>query len=141
MTELYDDEAHDAFVVELSSFQTAELTRSPSVGVLTLLAPDHIDWHRSLKNYYEDKLRLFSLAPRSQSLSTAAVSRRLYAHASFPEGSSTAMQAQCASKHSEVVVPEIGPLDLGGFQLLGEHNLLNVCGSAHRWASSNGRAG
>jgi UDP-N-acetylmuramoylalanine--D-glutamate ligase len=32
-------------------------------------------------------------------------------------------------EHSEVVVPEIGPLDLGGFQLLGEHNLLNVCGA------------
>ena len=60
LTELYDDGAHDVFVVELSSFQAAEVTVSPSVGVLTLLAPDHLDWHRNLTNYYEDKLRLFS---------------------------------------------------------------------------------
>ena len=60
VTELYDDDAHDVFVVEISSFQAADVTVSPSVGVLTLLAPDHLDWHRNLENYYEDKLRLFS---------------------------------------------------------------------------------
>ena len=34
LTELYDDGAHDVFVVELSSFQAADVTVSPSVGVL-----------------------------------------------------------------------------------------------------------
>ena len=60
VTELYDDDAHDVFVVELSSFQTADVTTSPSVGILTLLSPDHLDWHRNLENYFDDKLRLFS---------------------------------------------------------------------------------
>ena len=60
VTELYDDDGHDVFVVELSSFQTADVTTSPSVGVLTLLSPDHLDWHRNLANYFDDKLRLFS---------------------------------------------------------------------------------
>ena len=63
LTDLYAEADHDAYVVELSSFQTADLTVSPSVGVLTLLAPDHLDWHGSLERYYADKLRLFAAEP------------------------------------------------------------------------------
>ena len=64
VTELYDDDDHDVFVVELSSFQTAEVTTSPTVGVLTLLAPDHLDWHRSLENYYRRQAAPLLAPPR-----------------------------------------------------------------------------
>lgn len=47
-------------VVETSSFQLAG-TRSfsPDIGVLTNLAPDHLDWYASVDDYYADKAKLF----------------------------------------------------------------------------------
>jgi UDP-N-acetylmuramoylalanine--D-glutamate ligase len=55
--------APDVAVVEVSSFQLADIHRfSPQVGVLTNLAPDHLDRYASVNEYYGDKARLFSNA-------------------------------------------------------------------------------
>ncbi len=50
----------EAVVVEASSFQLGR-TRgfAPSLGVLTNLAPDHLDWYADVREYYADKARLF----------------------------------------------------------------------------------
>ena len=53
----------DAYVVEVSSYQAADVTRSPGVVVLTSLAPDHLDWHGGVEAYYRDKLRLVEAGP------------------------------------------------------------------------------
>jgi len=129
VTELYDDNDHDAFVVELSSFQTADLTTSPSVGILTLLSPDHLDWHRSLDNYYEDKTRLFSqrsdVPVAVNGCCDEAVKRTsgLAGRVLYGEGGPVHLEGV------RLVVPGLGTLDLEGFQLLGEHNLVNTCGA------------
>ncbi len=129
VTELYDDDAHDVFVVELSSFQAADATTSPSVGVLTLLAPDHLDWHRNLTNYYEDKLRLFSyrvdVPVAVNGCCDEAVARSATLAGRVLYGNSGPVRLGRAS----VVVSGLGPLDLREFRLLGEHNLLNACGA------------
>jgi UDP-N-acetylmuramoylalanine--D-glutamate ligase len=50
----------EAMAVELSSFQLHDMTAlRPPVGVLTNLAPDHLDRYASLTEYYADKARLF----------------------------------------------------------------------------------
>jgi len=50
-------------VVELSSFQLADIVDfRPAIGVLTNLAPDHLDRYPSLEAYYGDKARLFKNA-------------------------------------------------------------------------------
>ena len=59
VTDLELEGAAQATVVEVSSFQAVDVTTSPSVGVLTALAPDHVDWHGSVEQYYRDKLNLF----------------------------------------------------------------------------------
>src|SRR5690606_32135888 len=52
--------APDWVVVEVSSFQLAQTERfAPRVGVLTNLAPDHLDRYASVEAYYADKARLF----------------------------------------------------------------------------------
>jgi UDP-N-acetylmuramoylalanine--D-glutamate ligase len=52
--------APDWFVVEVSSFQLADVdTFSPTIGVVTNLAPDHLDRYASVEAYYADKSRLF----------------------------------------------------------------------------------
>lgn len=47
--------------LELSSFQLHDTPSiAPTVGVLTNLAPDHLDRYASLEEYYGDKMRLFA---------------------------------------------------------------------------------
>lgn len=53
----------DQLAVELSSFQLHDMpSLAPSVGVLTNLAPDHLDRYATLDEYYRDKMRLFANA-------------------------------------------------------------------------------
>ena len=129
LTDLYDDEAHDVFVLEISSFQAAEVTVSPSVGVLTLLAPDHLDWHRNLTNYYEDKLNLFAhregVPVAVNGFNEEAVARSSWITGRVLYGNSGPVRLE----KGQVVVSDLGPLDLRDFRLLGEHNLVNACGA------------
>ena len=53
--------ADDIVVLELSSFQLADLDRlqvSPMVSVVTNFAPNHLDWHPSLEDYRRAKQTL-----------------------------------------------------------------------------------
>ena len=54
----------DDLVIELSSYQLADLTmpEPAAVGVLTALFVDHVPWHGSIERYHTDKLRLLDLA-------------------------------------------------------------------------------
>jgi UDP-N-acetylmuramoylalanine--D-glutamate ligase len=48
------------YVLEVSSFQLADtVSFSPDVGVVTTLAPDHLDRYPSVEAYYRDKAHLF----------------------------------------------------------------------------------
>lgn len=50
--------SHDLVVLELSSFQLADLDRmqvSPHVAVVTNFAPNHLDWHPDLDHYRHSK--------------------------------------------------------------------------------------
>ena len=48
----------DYYVVELSSYQTADLRHPADIAVLLNLYPEHIDWHKSHTQYFADKCRL-----------------------------------------------------------------------------------
>ena len=49
--------------LELSSFQLHDTpSLAPAVGVLTNLAPDHLDRYDAIDDYYADKMRLFARA-------------------------------------------------------------------------------
>ncbi|PNR98064.1 UDP-N-acetylmuramoyl-L-alanine--D-glutamate ligase [Petrotoga olearia] len=52
-------EALNYYVVEVSSFQIFwSKWFSPEISVLTNLAPDHLNWHNDLNDYYETKAKL-----------------------------------------------------------------------------------
>lgn len=57
---------YDYWVMELSSYQTCDLEYSPDIGLLLNLYPEHIDWHQTHENYYNDKLNLFKHRTESQ---------------------------------------------------------------------------
>jgi UDP-N-acetylmuramoylalanine--D-glutamate ligase len=62
------DPQPEVTVVETSSFQLGRTSRfAPQIGVLTNLAPDHLDWYASVEDYYADKARLFQNATSGSS--------------------------------------------------------------------------
>ncbi|MGJ8527123.1 UDP-N-acetylmuramoyl-L-alanine--D-glutamate ligase [Maritalea sp.] len=53
-----DLDDHDIIVMELSSYQVADLELQPDFVGFTNLFPEHIDWHGNLEQYYLDKMNL-----------------------------------------------------------------------------------
>ena len=49
----------DFAVVELSSFQLMDMTRSPARAVVTNLAPNHLDVHKDMEEYVQAKKNIF----------------------------------------------------------------------------------
>jgi UDP-N-acetylmuramoylalanine--D-glutamate ligase len=49
-------DAHDYWVIEVSSYQATDLPCTPPVTAVTSLHPDHLDWHGGVEQYYRDKL-------------------------------------------------------------------------------------
>jgi UDP-N-acetylmuramoylalanine--D-glutamate ligase len=60
--DLLDGPEPDWTVLELSSYQVADLDTGPEIAVVTNLFDEHVDWHRSAARYRADKLRLLGLA-------------------------------------------------------------------------------
>lgn len=49
----------DYAVLELSSFQLMTMTRSPEISVITNLAPNHLDVHKSMEEYTDAKRNIY----------------------------------------------------------------------------------
>lgn len=61
LSELPNHMPSTPIVLELSSFQLHYLRPQqidPHIAVITNLSPNHLDWHRTVLNYYEDKRNL-----------------------------------------------------------------------------------
>ena len=67
-----DDNDVDWWVIELSSFQLADLDAKPTVAVILNLSEDHLDWHGNERVYRRDKLKLVELAGDSPVIANAA---------------------------------------------------------------------
>ncbi len=137
--------APDWVVVEASSFQLAG-TRSfaPQIGVLTNLAPDHLDRYPSVEAYYADKARLFANAeaesawvlngedPAVLTLAGDAPGRRyLFRVRSRPvAGELGGYVADSGDLVLRLDDEEITLLPGGELPLLGEHNRANALAAA-----------
>jgi UDP-N-acetylmuramoylalanine--D-glutamate ligase len=49
---------HAVIVLELSSYQTSDMSFLPDIAAITNLYPEHVDWHGSVDRYFKDKLHL-----------------------------------------------------------------------------------
>ena len=58
----------DFAVVELSSFQLMDMTRSPHRALVTNLAPNHLDVHKDMEEYVESKKNIFRYQKESDLL-------------------------------------------------------------------------
>lgn len=50
----------DWVILELSSFQLHTMKKSPEIGVITNLSPNHLDWHTDYAEYIEAKTNIFT---------------------------------------------------------------------------------
>lgn len=74
LTTLDDLDATQLWVLELSSYQLADLEHAPDIAVITNLFADHAEWHGSVDRYLDDKLRV-AAAPTTAVIANAADAR------------------------------------------------------------------
>ena len=125
----------DLVILELSSFQTQDLQKSPHVAVMLNITPDHLNHHHDFAEYYAAKAQLLAhqtaddLAilnadyPLVEQLASAT-NAKVYRY------SKEVPRRQSAWADRETVFVEIDTLvdsfSVAGRQLLGRHNLENI---------------
>ena len=113
-------------VIELSSYQIADLEFAPTIAVGLNLYPEHIPWHGDIETYYSDKLRIFSLNPAPKALLNAhdaEIKKRLGNIKNaiwFNDASSYGVHDGAVYKENEKII------SISETNLLGEHNLSNI---------------
>lgn len=125
--DLLDRPSSNLAVVELSSYQIADMDVGPELAVVTNLHREHVDWHGSAERYRSEKLRILSLAgvrvtvlngrdEQLRAVAHEAVEPSFYGVAEgwdvTPEG---------LAFNGGLVVP------MADIPLRGEHNALNLC--------------
>jgi UDP-N-acetylmuramoylalanine--D-glutamate ligase len=132
-------------VVEASSYQLAGIERfRPRVGVVTNLAPDHLDRYPDLASYYADKARMFETASASSvwvlngedqavlDLPGAAPGRRLQFHptSKLPDGRDGAWVSGAGELVLRSGGAESALVRTNELRLLGRHNHANALAAA-----------
>ncbi len=130
VTDMYGRAPADAYVVEVSSYQAAEVAVSPGVCVLTSLAPDHLDWHRGEEAYYRDKLRLIEAGPAGaiavNAASDEAVSRTDHHPHRILFGPAGRVRA---TDDGRVTIDDQLVAHASDMAVPGWHNVWNLCGA------------
>lgn len=127
LLELLDTEPPPEYwAIELSSFQTRELTR-PEVAVVLNLYPEHLDWHGSEASYFADKLALITAGEPETVVLNAAdprlmeVARRGIEAHWFNALDGWHLRGQILHRGEQAV------MDTGSLPLPGTHNRGNLC--------------
>lgn len=130
VTQTYGTRPAGAYVVEVSSYQAAEVTVTPPVCVLTSLAPDHLDWHGSENAYYRDKLRLIEAGPPGALAVNAASALAVERTRHHPNRSLYGPSGRVRVAPSGTVIVDgvtVGHADR--LAVPGRHNAFNLCGA------------
>ncbi|MCF6327517.1 MAG: UDP-N-acetylmuramoyl-L-alanine--D-glutamate ligase [Devosiaceae bacterium] len=112
-------EDHEYVVLELSSFQCADLKLAPDFIGVTSLFPEHLDWHKTEEKYFCDKLNLLHQNPPSK----CAFSEQVLAHNSLSEKEKELDKT--LPRLSEGFYQEIKN-EVKVSRLVGQHNLHNT---------------
>jgi UDP-N-acetylmuramoylalanine--D-glutamate ligase len=123
--------------VELSSFQLHDMPDlNPAVGILTNLAPDHLDRYATLAEYYGDKALLFRNAgarsiwvsnlddPESRGMVAGVAGRHLAFSTSVPA------DGWYDRVGDRLMIGNAPLMSRSAFPLLGDHNVANALAAA-----------
>lgn len=131
---------HHIYVTELSSFQLEHIESfSAAVSVFLNLSPDHLDWHKSFKNYFEAKKKLFMAQKESGFAILNRDDTAVWALAEeapaqvFAFSRQKKIQNGCSIENEWIVLRdkrEEKIMKISDIPLPGAHNLDNVMASA-----------
>ncbi len=116
------DKRADYWVVELSSYQLADLDWTAPTAILLNLQQEHLDWHGSLARYHRDKLRLFGpnqLRVCPPDFRPPPLENGRWLHYNRPP------QVHLGRTHFMLDTVALFPLQ--ALPLPGDHNRLNAC--------------
>ena len=124
--DLLDAQPAQVTVLELSSYQIADLEVGPEVAVVTNVYREHTDWHGSEQAYRADKLRLLGLAgvraavlnARDERLAALALDVPVLGYGQ-PHGWDVTAAGIAFAGELRLANDEL--------PLRGEHNALNLC--------------
>jgi UDP-N-acetylmuramoylalanine--D-glutamate ligase len=123
----------DIVVMELANFQTIDMDISPQVGVILKITPEHLDWHTDFTEYVNAKKHMIVNQTSKDlvigctdndgsldAISGTKADKRFY---------STESKADfCVSNEDLIAMGEV-VAKVSDVNLLGRHNLENVCAS------------
>ena len=116
----------DICVLELSSFQLMTMTTSPDIAVITNIAPNHLDVHKSMGEYTEAKVNLLkynSSARRVLNLDNA-VTREIAKE--YPSHMfSRKEDAEYCVKDGVIFAGEVEVIPISDIKIPGLHNVEN----------------
>jgi UDP-N-acetylmuramoylalanine--D-glutamate ligase len=125
--DLLDSPSSELAIVELSSYQIADLQVGPRIAVLTNLYREHADWHGSFEAYRTDKLRLLELPGVQMSVLNGRDPELLAAQEQAPGSSLFGVPEGWDVRASAIAHAGVPVVDLSELPLKGEHNALNLC--------------
>ncbi len=126
--DLLDEEPARVTVIELSSYQIADLQQGPEVVLLTNLYREHTDWHGSEQAYREEKLRILRLP----GVRTVVVNGRDPALLAASQGLERRLYGVPAAwdvSGREISRGGKAAMSTADLPMAGEHNALNLCGA------------
>lgn len=109
---LADADNQTIFVLELSSYQLAELETSPDIAVITNLYRDHVDYHGSLESYWEAKRNILRYMNKQNSVV-------------FNPQTEAVLHWLAESEANPVPINPDEQVDMSQTELIGDHNRLN----------------
>jgi UDP-N-acetylmuramoyl-L-alanine---L-glutamate ligase len=123
----------DYTIMELSSYQIADLDCAPDIAVVTNLFPEHAPWHGGTEQYFRDKLRILDIADKTKGVCNYANARLRERVASRDVVWFNRADGFCAREGR--LFFDGAPVECADFPLKGEHNLGNLaaaCAAANR---------
>ena len=121
-------EKTDYAVVELSSFQLMDMTRSPQVAVVTNLAPNHLDVHKDMQEYVDAKKNIFHFQDASGRLvlnADNAITATFRGNGSTQFFSRQGKDADCTLEEGVICCQGRKILDTRDILIPGVHNVEN----------------
>ncbi|WP_395794356.1 UDP-N-acetylmuramoyl-L-alanine--D-glutamate ligase [Aquimonas sp.] len=130
LLELLEQPAPEFYVIELSSYQTADALR-PAVAVLLNLYPEHLDWHGTEQRYYDDKCALVERVEPGLAVLNAQDARLAQRFAGRPStrwfGTVEGWHVSGEGAERWICRGELRVLSAAALPLPGAHNAGNLC--------------
>ena len=106
------------FVMEMSSYQLADLTKSPHIAVVTSFFPEHLDYHKNEEHYMEAKKNIARYQQEDDTIFFAANSPKASAIAQEGKGRTIPFDLDAC------------PIPIEETHLIGNHNVSNIAAAA-----------